>query len=80
MHNLAAKQPALCDRGARLLLDWQDRMLQESPSQIDPLWTVMKEGGPYHCRGQLAAYCERLEKTGRGFGVELLRKQYPGEA
>ena len=80
LHNLAAKQPALCDRGARLLLDWQDRMLQESPSQIDPLWTVMKEGGPYHCRGQLAAYCERLEKTGRGFGVELLRKQYPGEA
>ncbi len=32
-------------------------MMQTQPDNIDPLWTVMREGGPFHARGHLEAYC-----------------------
>jgi hypothetical protein len=48
-------------------------------SQIDPMWTVLAEGGPMHARGMLPQYCERLKKTGRGWAVEELKKRHPGE-
>ena len=78
-HDLAAQRPDLCAEGARLLLDWTERMMKTSPSDADPMWTVMREGGPEHCRGQLEKYMQRLQGTPREYGIELLRKQYPGE-
>jgi hypothetical protein len=39
----------------------------------------MKEGGPLHARGQLKAYCERLEQTGRGQHVAELKRRHPRE-
>jgi len=45
----------------------------------DPMWTVMKEGGPAHSRGFLAKYCEFLEQTGRGWAIPELRKRHPRE-
>ena len=45
----------------------------------DPLDIVIEEGGPYHARGQLKAYCRRLEETGRGHAVEELKRRHPGE-
>ncbi|MDF2908073.1 MAG: sulfatase [Herbinix sp.] len=68
--------PEVSARGAKIILDWLDDQMLKSTSQIDPLWTVMKEGGPYHTLGQLPNYIERLEKTGRKDGAELLRKRY----
>ena len=47
-----------------------------SDSQIDPLWTVMREGGPYHTQGHLAEYLKRLEATGRSEGARKLRERY----
>ena len=44
---------------------------------VDPMWTVMQEGGPYHCRGHLDAYCDRLQKTDRGWAVEELKRRHP---
>ncbi len=78
-HDLAAQRPDLCAEGARLLLDWTERMMKSAHSDADPLWTVMREGGPEHCRGQLENYIRRIQGTPREYGVELLRKQYPGE-
>jgi arylsulfatase A-like enzyme len=78
-HNLAAEQPALCRQGASYLMEWHDRMMSTMPYDVDPLWTVMKEGGPFHARGRLAGYCERLEATGRTEAAEALRRKYPGE-
>ena len=77
LHNLAADHPELCAKGAKIILDWVDEMMKRSNYPIDPMWTVMKEGGPEHCRGQLEAYIKRLSGTKREYGIPLLRKMYP---
>ena len=33
-------------------------------------WTVLREGGPFHVRGQLPAYLERPRATGRAEWAE----------
>jgi len=78
-HDLAEERPDLCAEGARLLLTWQEDRMYEMPDAIDPIWTVMREGGPFHSKGHLPAYCERLEATGRGQFVEELKKRHPSE-
>lgn len=77
LHNVAEDHPDLCQKGAKIILDWVDEMMQKSDYDIDPMWTVMKEGGPEHCRGAFENYIKRLEGTPREYGIELLRKQYP---
>ena len=65
------------------LNEWHDSMMASmtgsTPYDTDPLWTVMKEGGPFHARGHLRSYCERLEATGRGWAVEELKARHPRE-
>jgi hypothetical protein len=58
---------------------WHDRMMMTMPGALDPLWTVMKEGGPYHARGRLSEYCGFLEKTGRGKAIPELKRRHPEE-
>ncbi len=77
--DLAPSRPDLLQQAARLLLDWQDDMMLKSDSPVDPLWTVLSEGGPEHARGQLQKYCAFLEKTGRGWAIPELRRRHPGE-
>ena len=79
LHDLSAEKPELCALGAKYILDWTDEMMKKSDFDADPMWTVMREGGPEHCRGMLEAYIRRLEKTGRGEYVPALRAMYPGE-
>ena len=45
----------------------------------DPLVNVIAEGGPYHVRGQLPAYLERLRATGRADKAALLAAKYAAE-
>lgn len=68
--------PEVCARGAKIILDWHDKAMEESPYLQDPLWTVMKENGPYHTWNHLESYIERLEKTGREDGAARLREKY----
>lgn len=75
----AAQQPESCREGARLLRDWHEAMMASMPGAVDPLWTVMQEGGPEHARGALPAYCARLEATGRGWAVPELKRRHPRE-
>ncbi|MDE6837905.1 MAG: sulfatase [Acutalibacter sp.] len=77
LHNLAEERPDLCDRGARLLLNWTEDMMKKSDFEADPMWTVMREGGPEHARGMLESYIQRLEGTPRADQIPLLREQYP---
>jgi len=77
--NVAAENPQVVDRAASLYLDWHDSMMRSMEKAEDPLWTVMGEGGPYHTKGHLGAYCGRLEKTGRGWAVPELKRRHPGE-
>lgn len=78
-HDLAAQRPELCDRAARLLLNWEQEMMLTSTSETDPMWTVIREGGPFNCSGRLGEYLERLEATGRHEGAEALRQRHPDE-
>lgn len=77
-HDLAADHPELCAKGAKMILDWTDSMMKTSQSDVDPMWTVMREGGPEHCRGNLKGYMERIEGTPREYGIELLKEKYKG--
>ena len=79
LHDLAASRPDLCAQGAKIIFEWQNKHMAENKQNVDPLWTVLKEGGPLHSRGKLTAYKERLKKTGRGGAVAELDKKYPGE-
>ena len=77
--NVAESRPDICAQAAHHLMEWHDEQMAGMPDAIDPLWTVMREGGPEHCRGALRGYLERLAETGRGEHVEELKRRHPGE-
>ena len=68
--------PEICLQGAKIILEWQEEQMKKSASPIDPMYTVLHEGGPYHTRGYLDTYIKRLEDTGRTAGAAALRKKY----
>jgi hypothetical protein len=39
----------------------------------------MQEGGPYHVRGKLESYLQRLRKTERSHVADQLAKKYASE-
>lgn len=78
-HNLADQHREVCKDAAYRLTQWHEGMMQSMPGREDPLWTVMREGGPYHARGFLRKYCERLESTGRGDSIPELKRRHPRE-
>jgi choline-sulfatase len=78
-NNLAQARKDICGAAALKLLDWHQDMMAASSSDIDPLWTVVREGGPFHARGRGAEYAQRLEQTGRGWAVPQLKKRHPKE-
>ena len=78
-NNLAEERPDLCDKACRYLVDWLHEMMMSSKTDIDPMWTVIREGGPYHAKGNLPMYCKRLEQTGREEGAKKLREIHPEE-
>lgn len=49
-YNLANDRPDICKNAVYLLNEWHDDMMLTMNDDIDPLWTVMKEGGPLHAR------------------------------
>lgn len=78
-HDLAPARPELVNHAMGLLADWQQEMGLTSRYDVDPLLTVLREGGPFHCRGQLPAYLERLRATGRAHHAERLAARHPDE-
>jgi arylsulfatase A-like enzyme len=74
--DLAATEPALVERALAAIDRWHGEMMISSPLDGDPLWTVLREGGPKHVRGELPAYLERLRATGRGRWAELLERRH----
>ncbi|CAN5475985.1 sulfatase [soil metagenome] len=93
-HDLAEQRPDLCREGLWRLSRWHDAQMQKMARTgndvVDPLWTVIREGGPFHARlsdGQLPGhpvggrkgfekFLKRLESTGRGDGAAILRAKY----
>jgi arylsulfatase A-like enzyme len=78
-HDLAPGRPDLVEHGLSLLARWYDEMALTGREDVDPLATVLREGGPYHCRGMLGTYLARLRATGRAQAAERLARLHPDE-
>lgn len=80
--DLAPEHPDECARHAATLERWHAAMMQTMPDgyTVDPMWTVLSEGGPEHARGRLRSYCERLLVTDRAWAAPLLWSRHPRDA
>jgi hypothetical protein len=74
--NLAHERADVTGRGLTLLSRWHAEMMHNAARGRDPLVNVIEEGGPFHVRGELPAYLERLRATGRGELAEALALRY----
>ena len=74
--NLASARPEVAGRGLMLLSQWYAAALPTAARGRDPLANVLKEGGPYHAKGHLPAYLERLRATGRAAQAAMLEARY----
>jgi choline-sulfatase len=79
-NDLADAKPQSVNEALAMLDDWTGRMMRSSTIGFDPMWTVIREGGAHHTRGQLPAYLQRLRDTGRGKCAEKLVNMHPKEA
>lgn len=93
LNDIAGEHPERCREGAWRLARWHDQQMKKMAihcsDSVDPLWTVMRENGPFHAglpehpqtlaqrtASPLPAYLKRLEETGRSEGAQALRNQY----
>ncbi|MEM8782456.1 MAG: sulfatase [Planctomycetota bacterium] len=90
-HDLADARPEVVREAAFRLANWHaaqmHRMAEHVGDVVDPLWTVIHEGGPLHARAEapgqpgspekFTAYLERLDATGRREAADDLRRRYP---
>lgn len=74
--NVAAARPDIAGRGLMLLSNWYAAALPTAARGRDPLANVLREGGPYHAKGHLPAYLERLRASGRAEQAALLAARY----
>ena len=74
----AAEHPEICLQSRSMLSEWQEKMLASMPQgyTVDPMRTVLAEGGPTHTRGDLPRYLKRLRATGRAHHAEALEQKY----
>jgi hypothetical protein len=74
--NLAEQRPDLVRLATSTLDSWTAEMMRRSAHGLDPMWTVMAEGGPYHTRGFLDGYLNRLRSTGRHDCADRLARKH----
>jgi arylsulfatase A-like enzyme len=88
-HNVAEQHPQVVRDAVYRLTNWHDAQMQKmavnASDSVDPLWTVVREGGPFHAnyipgRTPLRHYLQRLEESGREDGARALREKYPALA
>jgi hypothetical protein len=78
-YDVIEDHPEIAGMCARILLDWHAEMMAGVADGIDPMETVLREGGPLHSRGYVLRYAERLRETGRAEGAEEMLRRYPPE-
>jgi hypothetical protein len=76
LQDLAPQLPEVVQRAGALLKEWEQAMARTSPNGLDPMQTVLREGGPFHTRGELPRYLERLRATGRAHHAETLAARH----
>jgi hypothetical protein len=77
--DLARQKPEMVDRAMSLLESWYTQQMMTSKTNVDPLMTVIREGGPFYTRGYLPRYIERLNTTGRAHHARRLAQIHPEE-
>jgi arylsulfatase A-like enzyme len=75
--DVADDHPLVVEHASSLLEQWQTDAMRRSTSDVDPLWTVLREGGPWHSRGCSPHYLRRLRATGRGEWADRLTVSHP---
>ncbi|MBK8905531.1 MAG: sulfatase-like hydrolase/transferase [Anaerolineaceae bacterium] len=78
-NDLAAEKPGVVAQAMSLLESWTTDQMLTSQTNVDPLMTVLREGGPFYTRGQLPRYIERLNATGRAHHAQHLAQIHPDE-
>ena len=73
--DVALDHPAVVEEAATRLDSWYEEMAQPH----DPMQTVIREGGPFHTRGQLTRYTQRLRDTEREHWARALEKRHASE-
>ncbi len=76
LNDLAEEKPEIVNEALAKLEIWHADMMATSTNPIDPLQTVLREGGPFHTRNHLERYGERLKETGRSHHAEALMKRH----
>lgn len=71
-NNLSEEKPEIVAIGLKLLDEWYKEAMKNSTSEVDPMWTVIREGGPSHTRNELNSYLKRLKKSGRENMVKVI--------
>jgi choline-sulfatase len=77
--DLAGRRPEVVEDGMARLDAWHAEMAATATRPDDPMQTVMKEGGPFHTRGQLGKYLERLRATDREQWARALEERHAAE-
>ncbi len=75
-HNLAEDRAGTCNAAIAEIDSWLGQQMRKSASGVDPMWTVIREGGPKHTRGELEKYLDRLRRTNRGHWADLLETRH----
>ena len=79
LDDLALTRPELVATGLAKLEQWTTDEMRRSSRQVDPMWTCMREGGPFHANftsPSFEAYKQRLRDTDRAhFADELDRRR-----
>ena len=78
-HNLSRQKALELSQGRDLLDQWLGDMIVDAARGRDPHDNVMQEGGPYHVRGKLESYLQRLHKTERSHLADRLAEKYASE-
>jgi hypothetical protein len=58
---------------------WHADMMRTATHPVDPMWIVMREGGPFHTCGYLTKYAQRLRATGRAKWADELMHKHASE-
>jgi len=77
--DLARGEPGLVKHARERIARFVDTAVSAGSGGVDPLETVLREGGPAHVRGQLQAYLARLRATGRAERADRLERRHLGE-
>lgn len=79
-YDVSEALPDLTNFGLALLDEWISEQMRTATTNVDPMMSVLREGGAHHTRGTLPAYLEHLRATGRAHHAERLERLHPLEA